>query len=112
MPIKVSGKVWNGDSAEDYSAQLYADAECGGATDGDAIPLRERNRWRSTVLSGKWGDGSETQVALTDQTDKSLALLNLAGDVVACCPITDIVDNSEEADDGAGRLLDDMFDQN
>ena len=114
-PIKVGGKVWNADNTEDYSAQLYADNACGGAADGDVIALREGKWWRNrTSLRGKWGLGDETQVSLLDQTDKSLALLNLAGDVVACCPITDIVDNSVEVEGQVrGRkLLDDMFDQN
>ena len=112
MPIKVSGKVWNAEKGEDYSAQLFGDAECGGAADGDAIAIKERRGWKkSTVLKGKIGDGSETQVLLTDQTDKSIALVNEAGDTVACCPITDIVDHSAD-DEDATRLLEAMFDQN
>ena len=113
-PISLSGKVWNAERGEDFTAQLYGDAECGGAADGDAIGIREgRGKWRSTALYGKIGDGSETQISLTDQTDKSIALVNLAGDTVTCCPITDIVDHSaEDTDTDSARLLDAMFDQN
>ena len=69
-PIRVGGKVWKADWRAEYTAQLYADAECGGDggdADGDALELREkRGRWRSTILKGKIGDGSETQVNLID----------------------------------------------
>ena len=74
--------------------------------------MKERKGWwNSIILKGKIGDGSETQISLADQTDKSIALVNLAGDTVACCPITDIVDHSAD-DEDATRLLEAMFDQN
>ena len=113
--IGVNGRIWNGEKGEDYSALLFSDAECGGSADGDEFGLREKRGWkRSTLLrGGKIGEGDETQVLLTDQTDKSIALLNLAGDTVACCPITDIKDHSADAETADPvRLLEDIFDQN
>ena len=99
-PIKVSGKVWNAQKREDFTAQLYY-PECSSKFEyGHRFRIRERRgRKKSTILHGKIEFPLPSPVLGNFMAEFSLGLINMAGEIVACCQVTDIEDHRADDED-------------
>ena len=104
--LVLSGKIWNADRREDFTAQRYFYDGCvPEAERGPRFGIREWNgSKKSTVVKG-WVDYLIPFPLLFNY----FGLINMAGELVACCPVSDF-EHEDFVD--PRRFLDAMVDQN